>query len=218
MFIDVDVAVGRGLSLSKVAKLREAITAAVQAEMAEAEVSVTTHPLALDDETVRQRALIIAANHGTYVHHVTAHQFEDRLSISFDLEVEGGLSIQKAHMIASALEADMRNEFGQSTEVETHIEPMQDHALAGSDVDAATLETIRMALERLTSDDGALKQVHNIRVRHTRLGLIVIFHCRTAPERTVADVHKLVDDLERRLRAAVPGIWRTVAHTEPLGG
>lgn len=216
MFVDVEIAVGRGHSQSKVALLRDAVVAAVQNEMPGSEVTITTRPLALDEETVHQRALIIAANHGTYVHHITAHHFEGRLSISFDLEVEGGLAIREAHQIASQLEADMRSEFGQSTEVETHIEPMQGHALAGSEVDAELLETIRLELQRLTAERSELRQVHNIRVRRTRLGLIIIFHCRAVPERTVAEVHQLVDDLERRLRAAVPGIWRIVAHTEPL--
>ncbi len=218
LFIDVDAAIGRGLSQSKAAALRDDIAAAIAAELPDAEVTVTPHPLALDDETIQQRALIIAANHGAHVHHITAHWIEGRLSLSFDLELDGALSLAQAHRIASQLEADMRGEFGQSTEVESHIEPLEDRTVTGEDVEAAVKAQITKALTALAAETGNLTEIHNVRVRNTSLGLIVIFHCRTEPSRTVAEIHQIVDDLERRLRASVSGIWRTVAHAEPLAG
>jgi cation diffusion facilitator family transporter len=216
-FADVDVAVARGLPQTKVAALRETIADAIRAATPEAEVTVTTHPLKLDDETIHQRAMIIAANHGAQVHHVTAHRVGERLSLSFDLEVDGALPLAEAHRIASALEADMQAEFGDDAEIETHIEPMQDATIAGSDASPKAVAAIAAALEKLAAADGALSDIHNVRARQTAHGLIVIFHCRTAPERTVAEIHRIVDDLERGLRASVPGIWRTVAHAEPVG-
>ncbi len=216
-FVDVDVAVGRGWPLTKVLSQKQAVAAAIRTAMPEAEVTVITHPLKLDDETIQQRALIIAANHAAHVHHITAHRVGDRLSLSFDLEVDGNVPLSAAHHIATDLEADMLAEFGQATEVETHIEPLQDATIIGNDADPQTLAEIAAALEKLAGEDGALSDIHNVRTRQTAQGLIVIFHCRTAPERTVAEIHAIVDALERRLRATVPGIWRTVAHAEPIG-
>jgi cation diffusion facilitator family transporter len=216
-FVDVDVAVGRGWPLSKVLNVKQAVAEAIRAEMSEAEVTVTTHPLKLDEETIQQRALIIAANHGAHVHHITAHRVGEKLSVSFDLEVDGALSLNDAHRIASDLESDMQAEFGKDTEVETHIEPLQDATIAGADAEESVLREVSAALEKAAAEDGVLSDIHNVRARHTAQGLIVIFHCRTAPERTVAEIHGIVDTLERRLRAAVPGIWRTVAHAEPIG-
>lgn len=216
LFVDVDAAIGRGLSQDKAAALRDTIVEAITSEMPEAEVTVTPHPLALNDETIHQRALIIAANHGAHVHHITAHWVDHRLSVSFDLELDGALPLAEAHHIASALEADMRGEFGQSTEVESHIEPLEDHTIRGKPVEDAVKAKITEALTTLAAESGDLAEIHNVRVRRTRLGLIVIFHCRTQATRTVAEIHQIVDDLERKLRAGVPGIWRTVAHAEPL--
>lgn len=215
-FVQIDAAVGRGLPLNAVVQLKQAVADAVSHDMPEAEITVTTLPLKLDDETIHQRTMIIAANHGAHVHHITAHSIGERLSLSFDIEVDGKMALAEAHRIASKLEADMRCEFGTETEVETHIEPMLDATIAGSDAAAEKLAEISTALQRLTEGESALKNVHNVRARQTPLGLIVIFHCCTGPQRTVAEIHRLVDDLERRLRGAVPGIWRTVAHAEPL--
>lgn len=217
LFADVDVAVGRGLSQTNSAALRGAITEAIRSELREAEVTVTTHPLALNEETILQRALIIAANHGAHVHHVTAHHIGERLSVSFDLEVDGALPLSQAHLIASKLESDMRGEFGEDTEVESHLEPMEDRTVLGLEAEGEIRSHITAVLEKLAAESGKLADIHNVRVRRTSLGLIVIFHCCTAPQRTVAEIHSIVDGLERQLRTAVPGIWRTVAHAEPAG-
>jgi cation diffusion facilitator family transporter len=216
-FVDVDIAVGRGWPLTKVLSQKQAVVDAIHTAIPDAEITVTTHPLKLDEETIQQRAQIIAANHGAHVHHITAHQFGERLSLSFDLEVDGKLALSEAHRIATALEVDMRSEFGHSTEVETHIEPLHDATVAGSNADAETVQTISTALEKLAAEDGVLCDIHNVRARQTSHGLIVIFHCRTSPDRTVSEIHAIVDALERRLRATIPGIWRTVAHAEPTG-
>jgi cation diffusion facilitator family transporter len=216
LFVDIDASIGRGLSQSKAAALRDTIVDAIAADVPEAEVTVTQHPLALDDETIQQRALIIAANHGAQVHHITAHWIGPRLSVSFDLELNGKLPLAEAHQIASHLEADMRSEFGQTTEVESHIEPLEDRTVTGEAVEEPVKLAIAGALTALAAESGDLTEIHNVRVRRTGLGLIVIFHCRTQAFRTVSEIHHIVDDMERKLRATVPGIWRTVAHAEPL--
>jgi cation diffusion facilitator family transporter len=214
-FVDVKVAVGRSFSQARVASIRDDIVKAIQTEMSEAEVTVATRPLALDDETIHQRVTVIAGNHNVSVHHITAHHASGRLSVALDLEVAGHCSILDAHDVASHLEAEIRAEFGGETEVDTHIEPLQDRGVDGNDVEAAAQEEIRTLLERLVSETGKLGATHKVRIRKTDLGLIVLFHCRTAPEKTVVEVHEIVDELERKIRQAYPGIWRIVAHTEP---
>ena len=69
--------------------------------------------------------MVIARNRALAVHHVTVHSIGGRLSVSLDLEVDGNLSLSRAHEIADALEAALREELGPEVEVETHIEPLQ---------------------------------------------------------------------------------------------
>ncbi len=214
-FVEADIAVGRSLSQDRVAEIRQKITEAIHAQSPEAEVSITTHPLALNDETVHQRVIIIAANHGASVHHITAHHSTGRLSVGFDLEVEGWRSIREAHEIASHLEEDMRVEFGQDTEVETHLEPLQDRGISGEDVDTPELETIKAQLEAFLAETRKLDSLHKVRARKTDVGMIVFFHCRTASDRTVSEIHEIVDSLERRIRQKYPEIFRIIAHVEP---
>ena len=89
LFVDLVVAVSRTLPLDRVAALKDRIVDAVRADSPAAEVTVTTEPRALDDETVLERVMVIARNRALAVHHVTVHAIEGRLAVSLDLEVDG---------------------------------------------------------------------------------------------------------------------------------
>ena len=105
LFVELAVAVSRTLPLDRVAALKDEVTRAIHDEMPQAELTVTTHPRALDDETVLDRVMVIARNRGLAVHHVMVHQVSGKLSVVLDLEVDGHLSLGAAHDIASDLEA-----------------------------------------------------------------------------------------------------------------
>jgi cation diffusion facilitator family transporter len=215
LFVDLSVGVSRTLPLDRVTAIKERLTRAIRADLPEAEVTITTEPRALDDETVRERVLLIARNSGLAVHHVAVQAIADRLSVSADLEVEGTLPLAAAHDIASRLEEAIRDELGPEVEVETHIEPLPADLLAGRDAAAARVAEIGGALARLASEIAGLGEVHDVRVRETVDGEIVNFHCRVDPALSVRTVHDLVDTVERRLRRGFPSITRVIGHAEP---
>ncbi len=215
LFVDLAVGVSRTLPLDRVTAIKERLTQAVRAGLPEAEVTITTEPRALDDETVRERVMLIARNRGLAVHHVAVQALADRLSVSFDLEVEGTLPLNAAHETASQLEEAIREELGPEVEVETHIEPLPAVVLAGHDAAAGRVAEIGGALTSLAAEIVGLGEVHDVRVRETPDGEIVNFHCRVDPTLSVSVVHDLVDAAERRLRRRFPSISRVIGHAEP---
>jgi len=215
VFVEVAVAVSRTLPLDRVAEIKSAVERAIQAAMPTAEVDVVTHPRALSDETVLERVMVIARNRALAVHHVTVHAIGGRLSISLDLEVDGGLSLGQAHEIADGLEAALGAELGVEVEIETHIEPLQMRGLSGRDAPNERVAAVRDALNAIAANIAFVGQVHDVRVRETADGEIVNFHCRVDPQLTVRDVHERVDDVERALRQKFPTIKRVIGHAEP---
>jgi len=215
LFVDLTVAVSRTLPFDQVAAVKDDVARALAAEMPEAEATITTLPRALDDETALERIMVIARNLGLAVHHVTVHSIGDQLAVSLDLEVDGALSLGAAHEIASRLEAAVREELGPAVEVETHIEPLQAHGLAGQEAAAPRVEEVRAALTELAGELGPIRDVHDVRVRETAEGEIVNFHCHIDPSLSVHDVHEKVDDVERALRRRWPTITRVIGHAEP---
>ncbi len=215
LFVEVAAGVSRTLPLDRVTAIKERLTRAIRDDIPEAEVTITTEPRALDDETIRERVMLIARNGGLAVHHVAVQALADRLSVSTDLEVEGTLPLSAAHETASRLEEAIREELGPDVEVETHIEPLPAALLSGRDASSARIAEIAAALAELADGAASLGEVHDVRVRETTDGEIVNFHCRVDPALSVSAVHDLVDGIESGLRRRFPAIARVIGHAEP---
>ena len=217
LFIDAVIGVARTLPVERIQEIKDLAAARVREAYPNAEAAITAGPRALDSESVLERVLLIAARRRTPVHHVTVQELGGRLSISLDLEVDGRMSLQAAHAIASKLEAAIKDEFGPDIEVETHIEPLQAQGLKGADAPAEVTAAAASIIRGLASTMPEIGEVHDVRVRDTALGQVVSLHVLAAPGRTVESVHRAVDALEHAAKQALPDVIRIVTHAEPRG-
>lgn len=213
-FIDAIAKVPRTYPIDRVEAIKKNAQAAVSEALGDADLTFTAVPVARDNESVRERIMVIARNSGLAVHHVTVHDLGGKLTVSIDLEVDGDMELNAAHDIAHGLERSIREDFGEDVEVDTHIEPLEPELPAGADAAPERVETIKAALSRFAAN-GAIHDIHNVRVRDTDAGEIVNFHCRAAPSMSVIKVHENVDEIERALRRAFPSIKRVISHAEP---
>jgi divalent metal cation (Fe/Co/Zn/Cd) transporter len=211
---DLGISVPRTLPLENVAAIKASVQSAIAAAHPDVSVTVATQPIALDDETVLERLLLIAAKRRATIHNVFAQEVGGRTSIAFDIEVDAQMSLGQAHEIASALEADARREFGQDIEVDSHIEPLEPREMPGKDAPEETRTEIAAALADLARDP--IVEIHNVRVRKTAAGLVVNYHCRAEASLSVETVHLTVDDIERALMQDFPKVVRIIGHAEPL--
>ena len=202
-FIDAIAKVPRTYPIDRVEEIKKTAQDAVSEALGDADLTFTAVPVARDNESVRERIMVIARNSGLAVHHVTVHDLGGKLTVSIDLEVDGDMALTAAHDIAHELERSIREDFGEDVEVDTHIEPLEPELPHGTDAAPERVETIKAALSRFAAD-GAIHDIHNVRVRNTDAGEIVNFHCRAAPSMSVIKVHENVDEIERALRRAFP--------------
>lgn len=213
-FIDATVQVPRTYPIDRVDEIKRKAQEAVSSAFKNADLTFTAVPVARDNESVRERVMVIARNAGLAVHHVTVHDLRDKLTVSIDLEVDGEMTLVAAHDIAHGLERNIRDEFGEDVEVDTHIEPLEPELPLGTDAAPERVEAIRAALSQFAAA-SAIRDIHNVRVRDTKAGEIVNFHCRAAPSMSVIRVHECVDEIERALRRAFPTVKRVISHAEP---
>jgi cation diffusion facilitator family transporter len=211
---DMNIFVPRTLPLEKVAEIKDAVKTAIAAAFPDVSVTVTTQPIALNDETVLERLLLIAARRHTTIHNVIVQEIDGRRSVGFDVEVDGRMPLGQAHEIVTTLEADARQELGPDIEVDSHIEPLEPRELPGQDAAAATRHAIADALASLAGDP--IVEIHSVRVRQTPAGLVVNYHCRADAGLSIAKVHLAVDEIERKLMTEYPAIIRIIGHAEPL--
>ena len=213
-FIEATVKVPRTYPIDRVEEIKRKAQSSVSAALGDADLTFTAVPVARDNETVRERVMVIARNSGLAIHHVTVHDLGAKLIVSLDLEVDGAMTLVAAHDIAHGLERNIREEFGEDVEVDTHIEPLEPELPQGSDAPADRVAAVKAALSGLAAN-GAIHDIHNVRVRDTDAGEIVNFHCRAAPSMSVIKVHESVDEIERALRRAFPTVKRVISHAEP---
>ncbi len=190
-FIDAIAKVPRTYPIDRVEAIKKTAQAAVNEALGDADLTFTAVPVARDNESVRERIMVIARNSGLAIHHVTVHDLGEKLIVGIDLEVDADMELAAAHEVTRVLERNIREDFGEDVEVDTHIEPLDPELPHGTD------------------------DVHNVRVRDTDAGEVVNFHCRAAPSMSVVKVHENVDEIERALRRAFPTIKRVISHAEP---
>src|SRR3954464_340927 len=198
-FIDAIVQVPRTYPIDRIEAIKRRAHDAVTAALGEADLTFTAVPVARNNETVRERIMVIARNSGLAIHHVTVHDLGEKLIVSIDLEVDGELPLAEAHEITRTLEHSIREEFGADVEVDTHIEPLEPELPPGTDAPPARAAEIAAALARFAAGSD-IHDIHNVRGRDPAAGEIVNFHCRAAPATSVTSVHENVDAIERALR------------------
>jgi len=214
-FIDTIAKVPRTYPIDRVEEIKRKAHAAVEQAFGDADLSFTPVPVARDNETVRDRIMVIARNSGLAIHHVTVHDLGGKLIVSIDLEVDGGMQLDAAHDVANTLERNIQEEFGEDVEVDVHIEPLEPELPFGVDATPERVRTIAAALTEYAAAGGEIHDIHNVRVRNTDAGEIVNFHCRATPSMSVIKVHEHVDAIERALRRAFPSVKRVISHAEP---
>ena len=214
-FVDASVKVPRTLPIDRLDDLKRQAQAALDEVLHDADLTFTAVPVARDNESIRERIMVIARNSGLAIHHVTVHDLGGRLTVGLDLEVDGEMPLGQAHEITHTLEAAIRSDFGADVEVDTHIEPLEPELPLGIDCGPGRVDIIRRELTRLAAEDGVLHDIHNVRVRDSEAGELVNFHCRANPAMTVIEVHQRIDELERGLRHTFPTVKRVISHAEP---
>lgn len=217
MFAAIVVDVARTMPIDEIVRTKEAIFKAVQDRFPNADITVTANPVVLDNESVFQKVMLIAARRNLAIHHLTAQKIGDKLAISFDLEVEGSMPLGEAHDTATALEEAIRGELGSDVEVESHIEPQPERMLQGQDAPPDLTSEVVGALMELVAHYPRLTDIHSIRLRRNEEGLFLHYHCRCSPADSVEQIHDDIDRVEAGLKDRFGDIRRVIAHAEPLG-
>jgi cation diffusion facilitator family transporter len=215
--VDMIADVPRTMAVSKLDQIRRALSESILRQFPNADSSIQLNPVELDTETAFEKVALIAEKHDLKVHHLAVQNLDGRLAVSFDVEMDADTALLTAHDRATALEADIRDGLGMDVEVESHIEPMEPRLLDGAAPALELVDRITTQLAHLARRERSLSDLHNIRVRSNAAGLYVHYHCRFAPDLSIAKVHEVTDRIEMALMTAIPEISRVVAHAEPVG-
>ena len=91
------------------------------------------------------------------------------------------LPLAQAHAIADRLEAAIRREFGRQAEIEIHIEPLEPEVVDVSEMPDAIRQSYFAALDEAARAIDGLSDIHDVRVRRSERGTVLVAHCRLDP-------------------------------------
>ena len=212
---ELGLLVSRRHSLEAVDALRAGVAETLARRWPRLSLTIAARPRALDDESVLERVLLIAARRRQFVHHVTIQRAQDHVAVSLDLEVDGRMTLGRAHDVADALERAIAGEFDGGVEVDTHIEPMETREIVGEDADPSLRAAVEACLAARLSSLKLLRDLHHVRLRVAGAGFYGVFHCRADRDAPLDAIHAEVDALERCARENFPAIARIIGHAEP---
>ncbi len=213
---DLGLLVSRTLPLERVAAIKAEVDAAIARRWPYVALTVTANPLALDDETVLERVLLIAGRRRLFVHHVAVQNVDERKCVTLDLEVDGRMSLAER---ARNRDATGERDPGRIGRRHRSRDPYR------ADGDARDRRPRRRSRRERENRAGAERATRRARApcaisttsgsaRRTA-AIIVIFHCRADPDVTVEAAHDRVDALERSVRDEFPDVVRIIGHAEP---
>jgi cation diffusion facilitator family transporter len=214
-FVEATILIPRALGLEQAADVEARAAQAARIVLPGADVTLQSVPVSPSDETVHERVRLVALRERVAVHHVTVTHLDERMALALDLEVDGDLPLVAAHAVADRLEAALHREFGSVVEIEIHIEPLEPEAADVADADEELRRRFLGALEEAARSIDGLFDIHDVRLRRSARGYVLVAHCRFDPAATVESVHRRVDDLERLVRKRAPDLARIVIHAEP---
>ena len=212
-FADLAVGLARTVTFQRSEQLVEAVTAAVQSILPDADVTVQPLPRAQRSENIFDRIRAVATRHNLNVHDISVQDLHGRLHVEQHVELDERMTLKSAHDQVTELEADMRHDVPEIADILTHIES-----------EPATIETgdelvrdddLERRLKSLASQFPEIVDMHDVQIKKVRGRLYVSCHCTFSDDLPLASVHDIQTELEIRFKQAAPELFRVLIHPEP---
>lgn len=208
-FADVVIGVSPAAAVGQGHAAADAVEAAVERALPNADVVVHVEPL--EDVGLRERAhaAAIAVPRVREVHNIALLDVGGRTELSLHAKLPGELSLDEAHQVAEQLEAAIRRAVPEIAGVQTHLEPLAEE-VSGREVDADSAAVVRRIVREATGSEP-----RELRFLRTDGGLVAFLTLGLDGSRPLAEAHARASSIEERIRRERPDIADVIVHTEP---
>jgi cation diffusion facilitator family transporter len=212
-FADLSVGLARTVTFQRSGHLAAAVSEAVHRILPDADVTVQPLPRAPHSENIFDRIRAAATDRNLNVHDISVQDLAGRLHVEQHVELDERMTLKAAHDQVTDLEADMRRELPEISDIVTHIES-----------EPATIETpdelvsdarLERRLKTVAAEFPEILDVHDVVVKRVRGRLYVSCHCTLSDDLTLARVHDIQTELEIRFKQQAPELFRVLIHPEP---
>jgi cation diffusion facilitator family transporter len=211
-FADVVIGVPPGAAVGQGHAAADAVEAAVEDALPNADVVVHVEPL--EDSGVRERAhaAAVAVPRVREVHNLALVDVDGRTELSLHVKLPGDLSLDEAHAIAEQLETAIAAAVPEISGVQTHLEPLTE---ARGAEEAREAEADDAAVVRRVVKEATGSVPRELRFLRTDDGLVAFLTLGLDGASRLEDAHARASEIEEAIRRERPDIADVIVHTEP---
>jgi cation diffusion facilitator family transporter len=212
-FADLAVGLARTVTFQRSGQLASAVTESVRRILPDADVTVQPLPRAERTENVFDRIRAAATDKNLNVHDISVQDLAGHLHVEQHIELDERMTLKEAHDRVTELEADMRRDVPEISEILTHIES-EPSTIERPDEVLSDAE-LEHRLRAVTSQFPDVIDVHDFVFKRVRERLYLSCHCTLSDNLSLARVHDIQTELEIRFKQDAPELFRVLIHPEP---
>jgi len=212
-FADLNIGLARTVTFQRSGQLVEAVSEAVHHILPDADVTVQSLPRAQRSENIFDRIRAAAARRNLNVHDISVQDLAGQLHVEQHVELDERMSLKEAHDQVTDLEADMRRDVPEISDILTHIE--SEPATIETSEELLNDKELERRLRAVAAQFPELQDVHDFVFKRVRGRLFVSCHCTLSDDLSLARVHDVQTELEIRFKQAAPELFRVLIHPEP---
>ncbi len=179
------------------------------------DVVVHVDPVRRSEEDLSQTASAIASRLGLRTHDVHAHEVRGRYFVDLHVEVPADLPLRQAHDRVSQLEAALSKELPRVQDIHSHIEPDAIPVIPLAAMSPREEAALGIQISEIAGSVPGLRGCNETHIRSAPHGYDVVIHCVADPSLSIAEVHRLTDEAEKRILAQLPAVSQVLIHVEP---
>jgi cation diffusion facilitator family transporter len=212
-FADLSVGFARTVTFQRSGHMAAAVSEAVHRILPDADVTVQPLPRAPNSENIFDRIRAVATDRNLNVHDISVQDVAGHLHVEQHVELDERMTLKAAHDQVTELEAGMRRELPEISDIVTHIES-----------EPSTIETpdelvsdarLERRLKAAAAAFPEILDVHDVVVKRVRGRLYVSCHCTMSDDLSLARVHDIQTELEIHFKQEAPELFRVLIHPEP---
>jgi len=207
------VGLARTVTFQRSGQLATAVTESVRRILPDADVTVQPLPRAQRSENIFDRIRAVATHKNLNVHDISVQEIGGRVHVEQHIELDERMSLKDAHDQVTELEADMRRDVPEISEILTHIE--SEPATIEKPEELVGDAELEHRLRTVASQFPEIVDVHDFIFKRVRGKLYLSCHCTLSDGLSLGRVHEIQTELEIRFKQDAPELYRVLIHPEP---
>lgn len=212
-FADLAVGLARTVTFQRSGQLVSAVTEAVRRVLPDADVTVQPLPRAQRTENIFDRIRAVATHRNLNVHDISVQDLAGRLHVEQHVELDERMLLKDAHDQVTELEADMRRDVPEISDILTHIE--SEPATIERPEELGADAELEHRLRTVAAQFPEILDVHDFIFKRVRGRLFLSCHCTLPDDLPLSRVHDIQTELEIRFKQDAPELFRVLIHPEP---